>query len=326
MTTGKATLIEGDCLPIMQGMEADSVDLVFCSPPYEAARTYGIAFNLRGQEWVNWAVPRYMECCRICKGLVAWVVEGQTKDFRWSATPLLLMADLHRAGVRLRKPPIFKRVGIPGSGGPDWWRNDYEFIVCASKGRLPWSDNTANGHPPRWAPGGAMSHRVSSGGRVNQWGHSYASGGTGSIGTDNITCTKPRPSHKLQTRRKANGERLRDGEYTEPVLANAGNVVECIVGGGVMGSDFANDNEAPFPEDLVRPFVECFCPPGGVVLDPFSGSGTTVAVAVHHGRNAIGIDIRESQIELARKRIAAGCMDKLDAPVNETPLFAGKGD
>jgi len=33
-----------------------SCDLVFCSPPYEAARTYGIAFNLRGQAWVDWAV------------------------------------------------------------------------------------------------------------------------------------------------------------------------------------------------------------------------------------------------------------------------------
>jgi hypothetical protein len=40
------------------------------------------------------------------------------------------MAALHEAGFKLRKPPIFQRVGIPGSGGPDWLRNDYEFVVC----------------------------------------------------------------------------------------------------------------------------------------------------------------------------------------------------
>ncbi|MCJ8336399.1 MAG: hypothetical protein MJH10_19550, partial [Epibacterium sp.] len=139
------TFILGDCLDIMREMDNDSVDLVFTSPPYEDARTYGIDFNLQSQDWVDWSVERYVECCRVSRGLVAWVVEGKTRQFRWSATPALLMADLHRKGVKLRKPPVFKRVGIPGSGGPDWLRNDYEFIVCASGGKLPWSDNTACG-------------------------------------------------------------------------------------------------------------------------------------------------------------------------------------
>jgi hypothetical protein len=103
----------GDCLELMREMPDDSVDLVFTSPPYEAARTYGIGFNLKGQEWVDWAVERYVECCRVSRGLVAWVVEGQTKQFRWSATPALLMADLHRQGVKLRKPPAFHRMASP---------------------------------------------------------------------------------------------------------------------------------------------------------------------------------------------------------------------
>ena len=41
----------------------------------------------------------------------------------------------------------------------------------------------------------------------------------------------------------------------------------------------------------------------GVVLDPFAGSGTTLAVATGHGRNAIGIDIDERNVDLARDRI-----------------------
>jgi hypothetical protein len=276
----KTEILIGDCLDLMRAMPDDSVDLVLCSPPYEAARTYGIGFNLRGQDWVNWAVERFVECQRVSKGLVAWVVEGQTRKFQWSATPALLMADLHRKGIKLRKPPAFRRVGIPGSGGPDWLRNDYEFIVCSSKGKLPWSDNTATGHPPKWAPGGDPSHRMANGRRV----------------------------HKLHT--KADAGCMRQQGYNPPAKANPGNVIECDVGGGRMGHILAHENEAPFPEKLAEAFVLSFCPPDGTVLDPFCGSGATLAVAKKHGRNAIGIDIRASQGELTRRRIASTELDK----------------
>ncbi len=272
MSAARRQVLHGDCLIEMRAMLDNSVDLVLCSPPYEDARTYGIDFRLRGQDWVDWCVARYLECARICKGLVVWVVEGKTRQFRWSATPALLMADLHRAGIRLRKPPVFHRVGIPGSGGPDWWRNDYEFCICSSKGKLPWSDNTATGEPPRYAPGGAMSHRLKNGTKKHNPG------------------------------RRANGK-TEDQIYRAPTKANPGNVIRCAVGGGRMGSLLAHENEAPFPESLVEPFILSFCPPGGTVLDPFCGSGTTLAVAVKAGRNAIGIDVRASQIELSERRI-----------------------
>ena len=267
-------IINADCLEATKEMEDDSVDLVVASPPYEKARTYGIDFALKGQEWVDWAFARYLECVRISRGLVCWVIQGQTKQFRWSATPALLMADLHRAGVGLRIPPIFHRVGISGSGGPDWWRSDYEFCVCSSKGKLPWSDNTAMGRPMKYGVGGQMSYRNADGRRRNEsagpkakarWG-----GGKG---------------------------------YKPPKLANPGNVIRCKVGGGHMGSKLAHENEAPFPESLVEWFVLSFCPPGGLVFDPFCGSGTTGAVAKRHGRNFVGCDIRESQVELTKRRL-----------------------
>ena len=93
--------------------------------------------------------------------------------------------------------------------------------------------------------------------------------------------------------------------YGPPVKANPGNVVECIVGGGVMGNRLCHENEAPFPEALAEFFIRSFCPPDGTVLDPFGGSGTTAAVAQQHGRRAISIDVRESQVALSRKRISA---------------------
>lgn len=291
----EAILKHGDCLDIMRAMPSDSVDLVLCSPPYEIARSYGIGYDIKGQDWVDWSVERFTECVRVCKGLVAWVVEGQTRKFQWTATPALLMADLHRSGIKLRKPPIYKRVGIPGSGGPDWWRNDYEFCVCASKGKLPWSDNTAMGHPPKFPAGGNPSHQ-SRDGRVN----------------------KPRPQRE--------GDNRAVRTYKPPALSNPGNVIqeaytatqvarmlmldeasdviECHGGGGHLGSRLAHENEAPFPETLAEFFIRSFCPPDGLVLDCFAGSGTTLAVAVKHGRNAVGIDVRDSQIELCERRIA----------------------
>ncbi|HPM82553.1 MAG TPA: site-specific DNA-methyltransferase [Candidatus Anammoximicrobium sp.] len=72
-----------------------------------------------------------------------------------------------------------------------------------------------------------------------------------------------------------------------------------------MGHKLCHENEAPFPEALAEWFIRSFCPPGGTVLDPFVGSGTTAAVALMHGRNAIGIDVRQEQIDLARRRIAS---------------------
>jgi hypothetical protein len=270
-------VICGDCLKWMRRQPTNSVSITIGSPPYEAARTYGIGFNLKGQAWVDWMVERVVEAVRITNGVVCMVVEGQTRNFRWSATPALLMADLHRLGIHLRKPPIYERDGIPGSGGPDWLKNRYEFIVCCTKGgRLPYSDNTAMGHPPKFGPGGAPSHRRKDGTRAN--------------------------GSKTRTRR-ANGN-CTPQIYKPPKLANPGNVIDCGPGGGGhLGDALSHESEAPFPELLPEFFIRSFCPPSGIVLDPFCGSGTTLAVAKQWGRNAIGIDIRESQVELTRRRI-----------------------
>lgn len=157
---------QGDCLDWFAAQEADSIDLVFGSPPYEDARLYledgsdvGIARNTA--DWVEWMVQVYKAALRCCTGLVAFVVEGRTRDYRWTGSPTLLGAALIHEGITLRKPPIYHRVGIPGSGGPDWLRNDYEFIVCATRGgALPWSDPTAMGAPCVYEPGGEPSHRT----------------------------------------------------------------------------------------------------------------------------------------------------------------------
>lgn len=62
---------------------------------------------------------------------------------------------------------------------------------------------------------------------------------------------------------------------------------------------------ATFPPDLIRPCVLAGAPFGGVVLDPFLGSGTTAAVAVSEGRHAIGCELNLEYVTLAQQRIAA---------------------
>lgn len=250
----------GDCrnLPF----EDDTFDLVFCSPPYESQRSYSeLDFNLSGDEFVQWAADCFMECLRVSKGLVAWVIEGYTEDFEYSASPFLLMAEIKKRGGKLRKPVVFQRNGIPGTGGPDWLRNDWEPIICATKdGRLPWSDNTAMGNAPKQ--------------------------------------NKPRQA----TNRQKDGTR-KDTTYNDPDICNPGNVIKGLVGCGGLGWKDAHENEAPFPEWLAEFFIRSFCEPGGTVLDPFSGSGTTVSVAVKNGRNGVGVDARESQVWLGETRL-----------------------
>lgn len=59
---------------------------------------------------------------------------------------------------------------------------------------------------------------------------------------------------------------------------------------------------APYPEDLVKNPIALTCPPSGVVLDPFVGTGTTCKVAMEMGRKSIGIDISGEYLELAEER------------------------
>jgi site-specific DNA-methyltransferase (cytosine-N4-specific) len=70
---------------------------------------------------------------------------------------------------------------------------------------------------------------------------------------------------------------------------------------------------AVFPIDLPLRCIKAGCRPGGTVLDPFSGSGTTGAAARQLGRRYIGIDLNPAYHDLARERFAQGVLD-LDLP------------
>ena len=60
---------------------------------------------------------------------------------------------------------------------------------------------------------------------------------------------------------------------------------------------------AVFPESLVENCILAGSPTGGIVLDPFMGSGTTAIVAGRHERSYVGIDCNKEYCAMARKRI-----------------------
>jgi|SRR6266478_2400516 len=64
------------------------------------------------------------------------------------------------------------------------------------------------------------------------------------------------------------------------------------------------DHTSTFPAELITPCILAGSPPSGIVLDPFCGTGTTLAVAKQNHCRAIGIEIEEKYCEIAAKRLS----------------------
>ena len=75
---------------------------------------------------------------------------------------------------------------------------------------------------------------------------------------------------------------------------------------------FSEAHFATFPPELPELCIRAGCPPGGTVLDPFFGAGTTGLVADRLGRDCIGIELNPAYAEMARRRIEG------DAPLLST--------
>ena len=73
-----------------------------------------------------------------------------------------------------------------------------------------------------------------------------------------------------------------------------------------VGSNFKGNHIATFPKKLVETPIKAGCPEGGIVLDPFIGSGTTAVVAEKLNRNWLGIELNPEYTKLAEERIKKG--------------------
>lgn len=101
--------------------------------------------------------------------------------------------------------------------------------------------------------------------------------------------------------RLTNGKTLSSRKITINPLKCRGTVWEYLTCGD--GGKLKHLHPATFPDKLPYDLIQCFCPLGGIVLDPFMGSGTTAIAAIKLGRQYIGVEISKEYCELANKRI-----------------------
>ena len=103
------------------------------------------------------------------------------------------------------------------------------------------------------------------------------------------------------------GNRRTDGKTTRTVTRQI-NSMKCrgTVWDYLMAGDknpLKREHPAVFPDKIPYDFIQCFCPEGGLVLDPFVGCGSTAVMAKILNRHYVGIDISEKYCDLARRRI-----------------------
>lgn len=75
-------------------------------------------------------------------------------------------------------------------------------------------------------------------------------------------------------------------------------------GAGRSGEGRRNHHATVKPVELMRWLVRLVCPPGGIVLEPFAGSGTTLVACAIEGVDAVGMEIDAEYVAIARARIA----------------------
>jgi site-specific DNA-methyltransferase (adenine-specific) len=82
-----------------------------------------------------------------------------------------------------------------------------------------------------------------------------------------------------------------------------------------------NNHPTVKPLDLMRYLIRLVTPPGGVVLDPFAGSGSTLVAARDLGFHAIGIEINPEYVELIEKRCALPWERTTETDAEQPSLF-----
>src|SRR3989344_1093498 len=101
--------------------------------------------------------------------------------------------------------------------------------------------------------------------------------------------------------RLTNGIRIETRAIKINSMKCRGTIWEYMTAGD--GTRLKHEHPATFPDKLPYDFIQCFCPPKGVVLDIFTGSGTTALAAIKLERKFLGFDISKEYVDLAKKRI-----------------------
>ena len=269
----------GDSAEWLPLLPAGSVDAFFTSPPYAAAREYT---TVAADDYSEWFLP-FAEAMlsaakpesgsfflnindRVAARPADRRLKGQRHPFVYR-----LVLELQEMGWRWKETYIWHKTNaMPGRFGPRA-KDAFEYVYHFSAGDDPWFDLDAVLVPYR-----ADSREIARHDR-NRAGRRVSAAGFG---------------------------RDRAGVYGRGG-ADPGNVISVPqVFNQHRGP--AGGHPPPMPAPLAEFFVLAGCPPDGVVIDPFAGSGTTVAVARGHGRRGGGIEKHRDYAAAAAERVASG--------------------
>jgi DNA modification methylase len=325
-------LIQGDCIEGLRTLPDASVHCCVTSPPYWGLRDYGhdgqIGLESTPEAYVARMVEVFREVRRVLRDDgTCWVNLGDsyfgtgrgpthptgfhggdngtsfpTKGVYSHSTlkgkdlcgiPWRVAFALQADGWWLRQDIIWHKPNPMPESVRDRCTKAHEYVFLLTKSERYWYDAEAVSEPVS----------ASSVARVSQatW--------DGQHGSDRVPGKTNGPM-KAVLKRSGNKERKSAKERDCPRNGVCGSVpwegttrnkrsVWTVTTRPYKGAHFAT-----MPPDLVEPCIKAGCPEGGTVLDPFAGSGTTLAVAAELGRSGIGCELNPEYIELAEQRIA----------------------
>lgn len=288
-------LIIGDSLEVMAGMESESVDLVVTSPPYANQRKqqYG---GVHPDEYVDWFLPFAVEIKRLLKPSGSFVLnikEHCNAGQRSTYVLKLVLALNEEVGLLWPEELIWHKTNpYPGEYKGrfrDGWEHLYHFTISKDfyndkdACRVPVKPNSLGKEVQkegRSITGSGFGTERKERKKTSPWKDT----GTGSIYRPGFNYAD---KSKLPRRLSANGSEFDYGavRYKVDDTCYPTNVLSLatVPNGRIRHS-------AQYPLAIPDFFVRFLSPPGGLVLDPFVGSCTTMQAAVNHGRDTIGID------------------------------------
>lgn len=101
--------------------------------------------------------------------------------------------------------------------------------------------------------------------------------------------------------RKTNGSTAKSETFVINAMKCRGTIWEYLNAGDK--DSIKRKHPAPFPDKIPFDFINCFCPPNGIVLDPMMGSGSTAVSAIKLNRKYIGYEISKEYCDIAYQRI-----------------------
>jgi DNA modification methylase len=311
-----------DALNGLRAMSDESVDCIITSPPYFQLRDYGvdgqIGLESTPQEFVAKLVEIFHEAKRALKKMgTLWIVIGDTYNgtsagkktsnkesyhdysFRENigsiARKSLLMIPARLAiamiddGWTLRNKIIWHKPNAMPSSVNDRFTVDYEEVLFFTKAKQYYFKQLKE--PMITKDLYEANKGVDLVNQFNRQG--LVRGSVGAFG-------QPQSGSRKQDQIGRNDYTGFNARYQTPEdLQRNKRTVWTI-----PTSQSAIDHFAMFPEALIEPMIESGCPKDGIVLDMFSGSGTTCAVAKRMGRSYIGFDINGEYTDIANKRVA----------------------